>query len=163
MSAIEYVNSTTLLSTATSVTFSSLPQNYIDLIAVISCTTTASVYVGCRLNGASTNYSGTILWGNGSSSGSYRGTTAGWSYILIDPPCNSGEANRSVYRFEFLNYTNANSFKRVIGTGARASVGIGVVAGMYSATPIVATTSITFMPGDQSFEAGSTFTLWGVK
>jgi hypothetical protein len=69
----ESIATQTLGSSSGSITFSSIPSTYTDLVIVFSGTTAALVAVDIQFNGdTSTNYSRTIISGNGSTASSDR-------------------------------------------------------------------------------------------
>lgn len=157
--------------TTASVTFSSIPQTYKDLIVRIVARATVAdqnVNLYVRFNGdSSTNYS--------SISGSFYNTGENWNINstrsqLDNGPWASG-ANCATYFFGtntmyIANYTNSLSKQiSVLGAvGKNASAGSGqwVVdeSALYRGTSAI--TSITIPPYSGSFEAGSKFYLYGL-
>ncbi len=70
------IDSTVLSSSASSVTFSSISQDYRDLILVATGTTSTATYRAVQLNGdTGSNYSYVNAAGDGSATNSYAGTT----------------------------------------------------------------------------------------
>lgn len=81
----ESIETTTLGSAAANITFSSIPSTYTDLVVVYTLKAeTASADIYMRFNSDSgSNYSNTILWGNGTSAGSNRFSGAAQILSLI--------------------------------------------------------------------------------
>jgi len=160
-STYEPIGTSTLGSPSSAVTFSSIPSTYTDLVLVFNGTTASSSSVGIRCNGQTTGYSTTYLYGNGSSAGSYRGTTAGQSYTGTDPASASGASNLTTIVFNFQNYGNTTTYKSILMRANRAAAGVGASIGMFNYTSAIS--SITVTADGVNFETGSTFTLYGIK
>lgn len=161
MSTYEPIASQTLGSTASEVTFSSLPQNYTDLVLIASCAGTSNdLQVAIRYNNDSTsNYSMTELYGNGSSAGSYRISTTAWS---LSPDVSiKNTLGQSVYKIDIFNYANATTYKtglcRLSSIGSTYS-GTAASVGMWRKTPEPITQITLIGP----FASGSTFSIYGV-
>ena len=102
MSTYTPIASQTLGSAAASVTFSSIPQGYTDLVIVnnVTCTIDTQV-IGCQYNGdTGANYSKTYLLGNGSSA--FSGRNSNENYAV------GGEAYASLNTniHQINNYSN---------------------------------------------------------
>jgi hypothetical protein len=144
------IASTTLGSTASSVTLSSIPSTYTDLVLVVDSTITdGSVDIYVRVNGdSSTNYSRTYVYGDGTSTVSGRNTT-------ID---RIGSGSKPIHHF--MNYANTTTYKTVLGRyGTAGSLTLAQVA-LWRSTAAI--TSITMLLPSSTFTAGSTFNLYGI-
>ena len=159
VSAYEVISTQTLGSAAATVTFSSIPQTYTDLVLVLSIKKSASNggYLALRYNSdTASNYSATYFYGEGSSAASGRGPNDTVGRI----------GNGSTVNFEstitsIQNYANATTYKTSI---SRTNVvGIYVVSYCTLWRSTAAITSITILPDMNDFVSGSTFTLYGVK
>ena len=100
----------TVSSAQTSYTFTSIPSTYTDLILVGSAATNTNVDIWLRFNGdsASTNYSRTFVYGDGSSALSGRTSNAsniGAAY---------GSTSSSTFVIQLMNYSNTNLVKLLI-------------------------------------------------
>jgi len=158
----EPIATSTLTSTAASVTFSSIPSTYTDLILVISGRVSASVgnnASGLRFNGDSgNNYSMVRLTGDGSAASTDRTTAtyAGWAFIA-----NSTVSEVTPVVYNIQNYVNTTTNKVVLGRGSSASSLISATASMWRNTAAI--TSIEVIQSSTTWIVGSTFTLFGVK
>jgi len=159
----EPIATQTLGSAAASVTFSSIPSTYTDLVIVTNFTTSVNDLYGhyVQVNGdTGSNYSRTIVYGNGTSAASARQSNntslyfGTWS-IDIDT------TDRAVTTIFFNNYSNATTFKTAIGRYSVASVEVGVGVGTWRNTSAI--TSINLALNSSTYAAGSTFTLYGIK
>lgn len=152
---------TTTVGTATgTVTFSSIPSIYTDLVLVCSYTKSASNVMGFTMNNdTSALYSYTTLYGNGSSVSSNRGSADTTGYFLSYSSHSTTEPN--VYIANFQNYSNTTTFKTVIGRGGVASISTGADVTLYRSTSAVNRIDVSSR-GIGTISTGSTFTLYGI-
>ena len=163
MSTYTPIATQTLGSATSTITFSSIPQGYTDLVIVSSIAFNNSDSLSFRFNGdTSSLYSYTILSGNGSSALSLRGLNQ--SKGLADyngfPGSTVGDYNSIL---QIMNYSNSTTFKTAISRGNRASTGTDAIVSLYRSTSPI--TSITFGMGSaqtQNFAVGSTISLYGI-
>lgn len=162
-STYSQIASQTLGSTATSITFSSIPQTYTNLVVVMAIIPAATVGYGpwFQFNGdTGSNYSITWLQGDGSSAASGRQTSQikgylSWSIGL------SGSSNAITH---IQNYSNTTTFKTYIDrinetTGTYP--GTGATVGLWRSTSAI--NSIKISNDGGGFSTGSTFSLYGIK
>jgi hypothetical protein len=148
----------TLTSTATSVTFSSIPATYTDLVLVIDAIrSSGDNSVGLQYNSDSgTNYSFTYLFGSGTTSTSGRSssqTRVDVAYI---------NTTRSTNVAHILNYSNTTTYKTSIGRFSPSTQYAGAYVGLWRNTAAI--NSINIINQDvANFASGSTFTLYGIK
>lgn len=145
---------TTTVGTATNtITFSSIPGTYTDLIAVIDGTVGNNISV--RFNSDSgANYSMTRIQGNGSSASSAR-TTNSTSII------GSYSAGKQVSIWQFFNYSNSVTNKTALDRGNGATDQVEAYVGLWRNTAAV--TSIEFLTSTGNYATGTTLTLYGIK
>lgn len=152
----EPISTTTLGSTASSVTFSSIPGTYTDLVLVTSNTSSGGlggVYLD-QINGdTGTNYSHTKIYGTGSVAGSDRNTS--------DTSVNIGLSNSTQCNniFHFMNYSNTTTYKTVLARGNSASGQTRASVTLWRNTAAITSFKISGV----TFDVGSTFTLYGIK
>ena len=158
VSAYEVISTQTLGSAAATVTFSSIPQTYTDLVLVVSTQVSVNSDILVRFNSdTASNYSYTTLRGDGTSASSARNSNATSLGILSGDP----SLNFSTYITNIFNYTNATTYKTTVtrtNTGDRT----GAIVGLWRATP-AAVTTVEVRTASGTFATGSTFTLYGVK
>jgi len=159
MSTYSPIASQTLGSAAASVTFSSIPQGYTDLIVVVTGTASSNnsnTYL--QFNGdTSSLYSATYLGGDGSTASS--GRQSNQTKMLLDGPAYWNTAQGPNKRVNIQNYSNSTTFKTVL-TRASSNVGADALVGLYRSTNPI--TSVTFLI-DSNYASGSTFTLYGIQ
>jgi len=161
---------TQTVGTATAtVTFSSIPQTYTDIIAVPYVKTTSNdIGVGFYYNSdnASTNYSRTWLFGYSTTASSTRNSnTATFGNIAY----NTGASDTifNAYHLNIMNYANTTTYKTAIWRAGNMQTVLnntetGVGAGLWRSSAAI--TGITFVcGGGVNFAVGTTFTLYGIK
>lgn len=150
-------------SSATNITFSSIPATYTDLVVVanlkIESTTSATVF---QCNGdTASNYSYTTLYGNGTTAASSRATSA--SYGIVDftgvPP--TAANTFSVVILHFQNYANTSVNKTVLSRANNAASGVDALVSLWRNTAAI--NSIKFYNTGANLSIGSNITLYGIK
>jgi hypothetical protein len=160
------INSNTLGTATSSLTFSSIPQTYTDLRLVITCgTATDGVGVAARYNGdTSSIYSDTGLWGTGSSASTGRHTAGSSASYSIAVGC-SANAGSTIVLADIMDYANTTTYKSAISRAGNATSTAGypgseIVVSMWNSMSAI--NSITIFAG-ANFVVGSTFRLYGIE
>ena len=158
----EPIATTTLGSAQASVTFSSISGSYTDLILVSMPLSASSDNLTMQFNSdTGTNYSTTILWGNGSSAGSTRQSNTATPYMSYYALTN---ATPSTSIFHIMNYANTTTYKTTLVRVGNASSSGGTDAEVMLWRSTSAITSILIKQyGGSNLSSGSTFTLYGIK
>jgi len=146
----------TLGSSASSVTFTSIPATYTDLIIVLAGTSSANISYKLQFNGdTGSNYSNTFLYGDGSSAISGRSS----SQTSIGGMGRTGTSQGNGV-IQVMNYSNTTTNKTTIGRGSLASQLVISTVGLWRSTSAI--TSINLAPESGTIDAGSTFSLYGI-
>jgi hypothetical protein len=149
----------TLTSAASSVTFSSINQGYTDLIIVANIKTSVNTNIWMQFNGdTTTTYSRTVLAGNGTSAVSARNSNIAKIYLDYYGYSNTGFENSKVV--QIMNYSNSTTYKTALIRSNNASIGTDAIVGMWRNTAAI--TSIVLDADGVNFSIGSTFTLYGI-
>lgn len=150
----------TLGSAAASITFSSIPQTYTDLVVVVSGNGAVSTGICMQFNGATTNYSLTQLGANGSAASSARRTSQ--SFINLTYSGYFTTTGQSNIIANVMNYANTTTYKTVLTRSGNAANGVDAIVGLWSSTAAI--TSITIVnDGSGNIASGTTFSLYGIK
>jgi hypothetical protein len=159
----EPISTQVLGSTAGTVTLTSIPQTYTDLILVVNAgdTPTATVMRAQFNNDTANNYSETKLRGDGTTLSSTRISTNSELNVGETAYMNTTNSGNAVYILHFMNYSNTTTNKVILYRASNASFGTEVCVGLYRSTSAI--TSIKLFPPGNSFTIGSTFTLYGIK
>ena len=167
----DVISTQTLASTSATVTFSSIPATYTDLVLVTqsraSTTGTYDTDIGIRFNGdSSAVYSRTALYGNGTTAASFGATGEGCIFGAVHP-LSSGTANVwGIANYNIMNYSQATTLKTVLVRssclGASAD-DVRALVGLWAGTAAVITSLSLILASGGSFAIGSTFTLYGIK
>jgi hypothetical protein len=145
-----------------SVTFSSIPATYTDLVLIVSGTLVSGGDSGLelRFNGTgsgSTSYSGTLLDGNGTAASSARQTNvAGANNGLIS----SNAVGNSV--IQIMNYANTTTYKTILGRGNLSNLLTRASVYLWRDTP-AAINAIEVRTGAGNYSTSTTFSLYGIK
>lgn len=160
----EPIATTTLGSSQTTVTFSSISGSFTDLVLVCSMKMGASTYQPIlRFNSdTGSNYSSTSLYGNGSSAGSARHTNQ--NGIYANPGAGAGTAGNFLpWIVNIMNYANTSTYKSTVERFNNADSVVNAGVGLWRNTSAITSVSLTAESGSNDFQAGSTFTLYGIK
>lgn len=161
---IAIATTTVGVSGAATITFSSIPQIYTDLLVKIS-TRSSSIdsssgyYYDVTFNGTSSNRSGRYLQGNGTNivSGSYTL----WGVNASSDFTSNTFSNGELY---IPNYTSSNNKSSMLDTVQENNATLSRLvfsAGLWSDSSAI--TSITFTAASGNFVQYSTATLYGIK
>jgi len=147
----------TLGTAASSVTFSSIPGTYTDLVLVCNfINTIGQTDHGVRFNGdTASNYSRTQLYGTGSAAGSNRGSNETSMNFLGYIGTSWG-----VSIMQIMNYSNTTTYKTALSRANGASNQVIAAAGLWRNTSAI--TSLDIIASAGTFAVGSTFSLYGI-
>lgn len=150
------IATTTLGSNNTTITFSSIPSTYTDLVLVATGSVTSQTDGVITFNSdTGNNYSRTYMYGNGTSALSGRNSSAG---ALLVAYFGTGQNNMIL---NIQNYANTTTYKTCIGRNNNP--GNSTYAGVAMWLNTSAINRIDFSPtASQSWTTGSTFTLYGI-
>ena len=147
----------TLTSTASTVTFSSIPSTYTDLVLVTSVLDSSGFYLLRYNSDSGTNYSRIYLNGTGS---------AALSSFSANDTSHYGLAGGSTYQptiTNIMNYSNTSVFKTSIQRANDSANVVQTSAFLWRSTSAISSVNILSSGGGSTFLAGSTFTLYGIK
>jgi hypothetical protein len=161
----EPISTQTLGSDTATVTFSSIPQTYTDLVVISNSRSTRASNSGDNLflrfnSDSGTNYSATTLEGNGSIAESTRFSPL--SALLARIPATTATAGVfSPTIMHIMNYTNVTTFKTTLLKFQSVSESVGLNVGLWRNTAAI--TTVAFSANNGNLVSGSSFTLYGVK
>ena len=161
------IATTTLGTTASSVTFSSIPSTYTDLVlfaspAITSGNDNMRIQVGNGSVDGGSNYSYTALTGNGSTAVSARASSE--TTMLTDYNGYMQTTVGAVTKvINFMNYSNTTTNKTVLMRSNNAATGTDALVALWRSTAAINIMTFYVAGGATTFKAGSTFTLYGVK
>jgi len=151
----EPLATTTLGSAARSITFSSIPGTYTDLVVVIRSLASAEAYFATTFNSdTGTNYSSTYLFGNGTSAFSSRQSNAG-------SIAGSRSDTNAVFILNIMNYANTTTYKTTISRTSNSAQVAMTTVGLWRSTSAI--TSVTVSGQDSDWSSGTMATLYGIK
>jgi hypothetical protein len=160
MSTYTPIATQTLGTTTSSVTFSSIPQGYTDLVLVISAknTTGQNYETWLRFNGDSTSsYSQTFLQ-------NYDGSTqAGRNANITE--IRTGKMNTTSFDANIIHinsYSNSTTYKTTLSRHNNAQFVTGAMVGTWRNTNAITRIDAICESG-ANYASGSTFTLYGIQ
>jgi hypothetical protein len=151
----DLIDSVTLASTVSSLTFSSITQDYRDLVLVL-CPIAASSVAGTTVqfnDDTGGNYSGIGMYGTGSTTARFQSTNL-TSVIAAD-----NRVESSVNVAQIMDYSATDKQKTILITKSNAAD--SAMAGLSRWANSSAITVIKIAAAN-SFAAGSTFNLYGI-
>lgn len=154
----EPIGTQTVSGTSTStVSFTSIPSTYTDLVLVSSVTESVDAVSYLRFNSdTGTNYSRISLRGSGSAADSTSSSSQ--SFISFS----FGTLNSlTTVIWNIFDYANTTTYKSCISRNNTTVDYVGSTVGMWRSTSAITTVSMTVASG--YIVAGSTFTLYGIK
>ena len=156
----DLIASNVLSSSASSVTFSSIPATYRDLVVVAQpINTVGDTQLAMRLNSdTGTNYSRVVMGGNGSTAQSASNTL---DRILTGYDSSMTNSQDSLFIVQLMDYSVTDKHKTLLIRGNRAAGGTDAHAVRWANTAAVNT--ILLYPFADSFASGSSFYLYGIS
>jgi hypothetical protein len=151
------INSVTLAASSSSVTFSSIPQNFRDLICIVSGTTSLVTNTAVRLNADSgSNYSYVVVEGTGTSSTSFSATDT-------LPEVGRIGTTQSTSIIQIMDYSATDKHKSILGRGGGANDIVKMSATRWANTAAVNSVAVIAIPSPRTFNSGTTLTLYGIE
>ena len=153
------IDSVTLGSSASSVTFSSIDQSFGDLILTWETKVTASYsYVQVKLNADSgNNYSIVYMAGTGSTATSSSSSSGGFYPTQQTYP---ESTSTSFGNLEFMDYSVTDKHKSILSRSNNSSLATQASAFRWANTAAI--TTIEFATPLQTMAVGANFYLWGI-
>jgi len=153
---------TTTLSTNTTVTFSSIPQTYTDLLLVINGASAVDQGVEYQVGNGSvdtgSNYSRTRIMGDGTSPSSFRASNQ--SLIICDGFAT--DANESSMQIvHFMNYSNTSTYKTMLFRSGTTQSYISEQVALWRSTSAINTIKVAGYSGN--LLSGTSVTIYGIK
>lgn len=146
------ISSITLTGTAASVTFSSIPQTFKDLIIVSNQMSVSDAVDGnMQFNGDTTNYTRVFVYGNGSAIGFGANSTAQAFVPRVSP---------GVLEVQIMDYSSTDKNKVSLLKSNQGTYITYLQASKWANNSAV--TSILLSPASSSWAAGATFSLYGI-
>jgi hypothetical protein len=161
-STYEPIATQTLGSAVNQVTFSSIPSTYTDLILVQNgAFNPAGGDAFIRFNSdTGTSYSITWLTGSGTAATSGRETSQTRMVIDINAYPTTGISTRIL---QIMNYANTTTYKTALSRANNGASGVDAIVGLWRSTAAINRIDLFAWTASFSFDAGTMFTLYGIK
>lgn len=158
------IATTTLGSATATVTFSSIPQTYTDLILVTNIqATTGSIFPYITFNSdTGANYSYTWISGR-STDAAVVGRNTNLNFIYLPAYAGADTANLNFNSITHIqSYSNSTTYKTAISRCNNASTSnVDASVGLWRNTSAI--TTLVVGADTSTFASGSTFTIYGIK
>lgn len=152
------IASNTLGTAVSTVTFSSIPATFTDLVLVCQLTSTGTTYSSVRFNGdTATNYSLTDLYGGGGS-----GLTSSRQSNQSQGGNGNSSANGSVLTVHINDYANTNTYKTFLGRNSNISNSLVMATSLWRSTAAINSITLITSTAD-NWSIGCTFKLYGIQ
>lgn len=157
----EIIATTTLGSSAATITFSSISATYTDLVIIAQMKNSGAGgdFLAYFNSDTGSNYSRAILGGNGSTAYSARSSSASNARFNYSEPITSD--GNTIFRIDVMDYSNTTTYKTVISRGDRAVNSTVAIVNLWRSTSAI--NNIQFFTDTTNFAAGSIMTLYGIK
>lgn len=161
------IATTTLGSSAASVTFSSIAGTYTDLYVMCNGqnATQNGWEAAITFNGdTGSNYSYTYLGGNGSTTSSGRVSNAAYIITTTLGSWSTNSGILGIYSFSVMDYANTTTYKTTLNRAGVTNAtynGTDAVVGLWRNTNAITSITLT-VRNSGTFASGSTFTLYGI-
>jgi hypothetical protein len=160
----EPIATQTLVSAASTITFSSISATYTDLVLVtriFANTGGLNDYTSLmQINGdTASNYSTVKLAGNGTNAVSTVSTNANHARINTAGYLSTTIPQNSI--INIMNYANTTTYKSILVRSNQVDTEVNTTTSMWRSTSAV--TSLRFFIEAGNMGIGSTFTLYGIK
>jgi hypothetical protein len=156
----ESIATQTLSSATASITFSSIPSTYTDLILVCRQATNTDANTQLQFNGdTGSNYSTNFLRSNATTVSTARDSNQ--TQMNLESFGFPTSAFNAITIANVMNYSNTTTYKTTLSRGSNANTGVSAVSHLWRNTAAI--TSMTILNNATTFSTGSTFTLYGIK
>jgi hypothetical protein len=159
-STYEPIATTTIGTATNSVTFSSIPSTYTDLVLVFDGKMVTAEVLLVQVNSdTGSNYSLTRINGNGTTAVSDR--ASGITYMSFSW-AGTGKTDQFTEIINFMNYSNTTTFKTVIGRTSNATYEVTQGVNLWRSTSAINAVKI-YGNASGNIAVGSVVTLYGIK
>lgn len=159
----ELIETTTLASSASSVSFTSITQAYRDLVLVINAENSDFELSNNKIqfnSDSGSNY--TVLTATGSGSGT-SSRTVSTTFIYADLDVRFAKDEPTMVIFQVMDYSATDKHKTVLSRANVDSRGAGMYAGRWADTSAITSITATIQANAGGYSAGSTFSLYGIS
>ena len=161
---MELISQTVLAAQTNTVTLSSIPQTFRDLVLVVNGTKVNGGGDWCRIriNNDGTSSPNMFMETDGSTSRSNITSTSGLTDTVWNVTWSNGQTSRTSVTWNFFDYSQTNKHKVVLVRAGRPDAMLSAGVGRWPSNSAV--TSLVCALGDPAAQwtVGTTFTLYGI-
>lgn len=158
----EAISTTTISSSTATITLSSIPATYTDLVLITTAKASAGADIWIRVNGDSgANYAYAEIDANGTTVSASKAASQS-NGLLTDWYGTPTTDNSHLCICHLNNYSSTVHFKTMLSRANRAASGVDFVQSKWSSTSAITSLTLRF-GGAQTFDAGTVVSLYGIK
>jgi len=158
----EAIASTSVATSTATITFSSIPATYTDLVLIITGKTSAGADIWIRVNGdTGSNYSYAEIDSNGTTVSASKAANQS-NGLLTDWWGTPANDNSHICICQLNSYSSTVHHKTMISRANRAGSGLDFVQSKWSDTSAITSLTLRFS-GGTTFEVGTVASLYGIK
>jgi hypothetical protein len=151
----DLISSTVLGSSTSTVSLSSIPSTYRDLVIVVTAISSVNAQLRARPNGATTNHLSLAAESTGATTASVTFSNLGELSQF-----NNFGTEYAITIIHFFDYAQTNKHKSVLMRMNRAGQGVAMMGGRWASTTAIS--SIDIYNDSGTWSAGSTLYLYGI-
>jgi len=162
MSTYTPIASQTASGSESSITFSSIPQGYTDLVLVfLGKVNSESGDLGLRFNSdIGSNYSTTWL---SSQAGGISGRSNSANSITATEYAYLDSTGYTQSNINFQNYSNSTTYKTALVRSGKANYNVDAKVGLWRNTNAITSITVFTTGSNPAFTSGSTFSIYGIQ
>ena len=158
----EAISTTTISSSTATITLSSIPATYTDLVLITTAKISSTADMWIRVNSDSgSNYQYAVLTGDGSSATAPKGASQS-NGLLTDWYGTPTTDNSHLAICHFNSYASTNNRKNMISRANRVASGVDFIVSTWNNTSAITSLTLRFS-GAQTFDADTVVSLYGIK
>lgn len=152
----EAIATTTLGSAQNTVSFTSIPATFTDLILIMDFAINSNAEVFVSYNNATTGFSRVYFEGNGSTTTSNTFNSSGAAFNIL------GRSSTMTNIIQIMNYANTNVYKATLARFSAPLDLLGALISTWQNTAAINRVDLSVQSAG-TFNTGSIFTLYGIK
>lgn len=156
------IETKTLASAQAAIEFTSVPQTFTDLVAVVSTRNSAGGSTSIRFNSTTTGYSERLLYGTGSTAASASGSFDRFVWLLSATTAQTSNSfsNGQVYIPDYTGSTAKLVSIVSVNESNATAADLYIDSALWNNTAAI--TNVYFFNPDGNLQIGSTISLYGI-
>ena len=157
---MKLIETKTLITATGSISFTSIPQTYTDLVILLSVRGATNENTAISFNGITSGFSGSRFIGNGSSVFA-QGVSDNLVFQSFGSDTANTFGNASIYVLNYTGATNKSLSSNSVSENNSNQAFQGLFSTLWSNTSAITSVTLTCV-GGSNYVAGSTISLYGI-